>query len=144
MALAAQRDILQGTNLNKGFSILSYSYREIADRASRLGVSLGTDEKQILASAKMIKDSEVERTLTILQNNLNQKENGQPHCLILNRASSLTEDLEGDDNVRDLEDQMDASIISERVKKTRKKKVYSYVTKRRSNRIKIQKKNRDA
>ena len=107
-------------------------------------VSLGIDDKQVLATAKMIKDSEVERHVFILQNNLNQKEDWQPHSLILNRASSLTEDLEGDDYVRDLEDQADASILSECVKKNRKKKDYSNVNKCRSIRIKLQKKGRDA
>ena len=130
-----------GTNLNKSFSILAFSDKEIMDRASKLGVSLGSNP---VVSAALIKKSELDRSLTILQNNLRENYDEHSNSLILNRASCLTEDLEDDDISRNIEDRDDFFIVSERVTRTRKKKDYSNLNRRRSAIIKIQNKNRDA
>ena len=144
MAWAERRHSLPGTSLDKRFSILSFSDQEIVDKASKLGVSLGSSVLSANVSASLIKKSELTRSGTMLQNNLNDKYDDQPHSLILNRASCLTEDLEEDDISRSLEDRTDFSIQSEKVKRTRKKRVYSNSKKRRSDRIKLQKININA
>ena len=141
MMLAARRDSYQGTNLNKAFSILSFSDKQIMDRAASLGVSLGMTEAQSLASAQLIKQSELDRTVSILQNNL--KPVDDPHCLILNRAASLSEDIEEDDFSKAVEDIGDFAVAVEKVKKTRKRKDYSYAHRRRSARIKVKSRSRD-
>ena len=141
MALAARRDSFQGTNLNKAFSILSFSDKQIADRAASLGVSLGVSKDQSIASAQLIKQFELDRTVSVLENNLKPVED--PHCLVLNRAASLSEDLEEDDCSRLFEDTVDFSVPVEKAKKTRKRKDYSCTHRRRSARIKLKTKNRD-
>jgi hypothetical protein len=69
MMIAQRRDDLlsQGTNLNKNFSLLSFSQEEIVQKASRIGVSLGGNEKSRLAAAKLIQDNEIQRSLVMLK-----------------------------------------------------------------------------
>jgi hypothetical protein len=54
--IAQRRDDFsgQGTNLNKKFSLLSFTEEEIVHRASRIGVSIGEDENTKLAAARLI------------------------------------------------------------------------------------------
>ena len=137
-ARAERRHSLPGTNLNARFSILSFSDKEIVDKASKLGVSLGSDVLTASNSVSLIKKSEKERSVFLLQHNLKNNYDEHPHSLILNKASCLTEDLEEDDVSRNLEDMTDFSVQSEKVKRTRKKRVYSGSNKRRSTRIKLQ------
>ena len=124
-ARAERRHSLPGTNLNARFSILSFPHKEIVDRASKLGVSLGTNDLSASVSASLIKQYEIERSATMLQHNLKDNYDDHPHSLILHKASCLTEDLEEDDISRTLEDRTDFLIQSEKVKRTRKKRVYS-------------------
>ena len=100
--------------------------------------------EQTIESTKLIKSSELARTISVLENNLNQNYDEHPHSLILNKAASLTEDLEEDDLVRSMEDRTDFSIVRETIKKTRKRKDYSTFTNRRSARLKIKTKINDA
>jgi hypothetical protein len=74
----------QGMNLNKKFTLLSFTEDEIVQKASRIGVSLGDDDISKRAVAKLILDSEVQRSFVMLKNN-----------------ESLV-DLEGDDRYNDL------------------------------------------
>jgi hypothetical protein len=63
---------------------LSFTEDEIVQKASRIGVSLGDDDISKRAVAKLILDSEVQRSFVMLKNN-----------------ESLV-DLEGDDRYNDL------------------------------------------
>jgi hypothetical protein len=70
--MVAQRhnDLLnQGTNLNKNITLLSFTEDEIVQKASRIWVSLGDDDISKRAAAKLILDSEVQRSFVMLKNN---------------------------------------------------------------------------
>ena len=84
----------------------------------------------------LIKQSELSRSICILDNKLKNKEETQPFCLSLSRASALTEDLEDEDFDRHVEDQSVSPVLSDAVKRNRKRRDYSGVTKRRSASIK--------
>ena len=139
MTLADQRNSIQG-NTKSMHSILAFSDKQIADRASKLGVSLWENDKEIFNSAMLIKKSLIERSICILDNKFKNNEDVQPFSLILNRASALTEDLVDEENDRRMEDQSDFPVLSDTVKRTRKRRVYFGTSKRRSARIKIQNK----
>ena len=86
----------------------------------------------------------MERTCQSLQKNLEEKYVDQPFSLILNKASSLTEDLEDDPVERGNEELFDVPIQFEKIKRARKKRDYANSTRRRSARIKIQVRSKDA
>jgi hypothetical protein len=48
---------------------LSFTEDEIVQKASRIGVSLGDDDISKRAAAKLILDSEVQRSFVMLKNN---------------------------------------------------------------------------
>ena len=136
-ALLKQRNFIQGTP-KQLFSILSYSDKQIKDRAARLGVSLGVTEKHITEFVLAIKKTDFYRTFCMLNKNATEKDIEQPFSLVLNRASALTEDLDDEDFDRNLEGESDIPVVVQSVKRTRRRKDYSCSHKRRSARIKIQ------
>ena len=139
-AWVQRRDLTQGTNLNPLFSIMSFADDQIIDRAAKLGVSLGTSHLEKIKAAKAIKDSEFNRSLVLLQKNVGSIDMDDPQNLILNRAASLSEDLEDDELNRNLEDQLDLIVPVEKTRKNRPRKDYSSTTRRRSVRLKKQSK----
>ena len=142
MALADHRDFSQG-NSKPIHSILAFSDKQILDRAVKLGVSLGRSENEIVKSAMLIKQSEVNRNICFLDKDLSSTE-GAPVSLILSRASALTEDLVDEKDDRSWDDQSDFLTLSHTVKRTRKRKDYSRVAFRRSARVKVRSKRDDA
>jgi hypothetical protein len=58
-----------GTSIPKPTSITSFSDDQIIDNAMLLGVSLGNSHSDCIKSAKLIKDFELQRTITMLKCN---------------------------------------------------------------------------
>ena len=54
-------------------------------------------EKQITESVLAIKKTDFDRTFCMLNKNAAEKDIEQPFSLVLNRASTLTEDLDDED-----------------------------------------------
>jgi hypothetical protein len=70
---------------------LSFFDEHIIDKAARLGVSLGDSTHSSMLSARLIKESETNRQLHIIENNLNRGIDGDdPASLVLSRASCLS------------------------------------------------------
>ena len=86
-----------------------------------------------------MKDIEIDRTLTMLEKNIEATVDGDvgPHNLVVCKVSNLCEDLV-DDEVADLDDNVDHLISEKKIKKTRKKKVYAISSVRRSTRVRNQ------
>ena len=117
-----------------------FSDDQIVDRAAKLGVSLGTSQLEKIKAVKNLKDSEFNRSLVSLKKNVGLADADEPQNLILNRAASLSEDLEDDELNRNLEDQLDLVVPVEKTRKNRPRKDYSSTTRRRSVRLKKQSK----
>ena len=69
-----------------------------------LWFSLGASHSERLSSAKLIKDNELNCTLTMLNKNVDPMSNvgkDVSHCLVVSRASNLCEDLEDDESLGD-------------------------------------------
>ena len=144
VALAQRRDLPQGTDLNPSFSILSFSDEQVIQRAAALGVSLGSSHQERINSAKMIKNSDLHRTIHILEKNITSSREDGPHLLFVDKASSLSEDLVEDDSIAGMEDQLDLRVSLKKNIRTRSKKTLSSAEKRRSVRIKKQKQKKNA
>jgi hypothetical protein len=86
-----------GTSTSKPNSIISFSNNQIIDNALSLGVSLDKSHSECIKSARLIKDVELQRTLTMLKSSdhlVDKHENAS--CLVVSCASDLCEDSEGD------------------------------------------------
>lgn len=141
MALAQKRDELsaQGMKKPQPVSILSFSDAQIIDTASSLGVSLGSSHSERVVSAKIIKNYELMRTLTILEKKVEPSSSlaeSVPHCLVVSRASNLSEDLEDEENLEEDNRCMIPPVV-QKERKPRKKKSYDMKNVRKSNRIRI-------
>ena len=128
----------QGMTHPQPLSILSFSDSQIIHNASLLGVSLGSSSVDRIASAQLIKDTELQRTLTILKNNEGVSENGGGvgPCLVASHASDLSEDLVDSDHIMD-EELMDNPPQVCKPKRFKKKRSYDKSKVRRSNRLRI-------
>jgi hypothetical protein len=95
--IAQRRDdpITQCTILNKKFSLLSFTQEEIVQKATRLCVSLGDNEKTRLAAAKLIQDNKVQRSLVMLKNNVSKFDfdGDDQYNNLVSQASHLCDDL---------------------------------------------------
>ena len=134
MSIAQRRDdvFAQGTVQTQSRSLLSFSDSQIIHNASILGVSLGNSDADKLASARLIKENEVQRTLTILNNDtVSEKRDDPVPCLVVTRASALSGDLDDDESLFD----DDFQPVLKKKKHNKKKKSYDKTKVRRSNRI---------
>ena len=134
MSIAQRRDdvFAQGTVQTQSRSLLSFSDSQIIHNASILGVSLGNSDADKLASARLIKENEVQRTLTILNNDtVSEKRDDPVKCLVVTRASALSGDLDDDESLFDDGFQP----VLKKKKHNKKKKSYDKTKVRRSNRI---------
>jgi hypothetical protein len=124
----------EGKILNHSF--LDFDEEDICARADRLGISLGKNKEQKLASVKSIKNVEFNRSLTILKKSdvVTYDSADGPSMLLSSRISSLAEDLEAEEAVGD--DDFDLNIPLITFKNKRKKKVYDLSAVRRSARVK--------
>lgn len=125
-----------GTNLLSKFSFVELPDFEIMERASRIGVSLGSTISSVSESINLLKDVEMERALTLLHKNVGTA-NGDVdglHNIFVSKISDLYVDLD-DESVVIEDDQSDRCV---RVTRPRKKKVYDCSAVRRSSRIKKQ------
>jgi hypothetical protein len=88
----------------------------------------------------LLKDNELHGTLTMLYNKKSEHEAGEfaPHCLVVSRASNLSEYLDDEESFLD-EDVPVVSHPKSKIKVKRKKKSYDKTNVRRSNRIIIKK-----
>jgi hypothetical protein len=111
-----------GTTIPKPPSITAFSDEQIIGDAMSLGVSFGNSKSASIQSAKLIKEFEIQRTLTLLKCRdpvANSQENDSL-CLAVSRASALCHDLDGDDDFLG-DDVVDAPPIIKKDRKTRKK-----------------------
>jgi hypothetical protein len=100
---------------------------EISHRENQLGVSLGLSEGDVTKSIKGIKMLEEEHILTILQNNMSEKDIEEEglSSLVMSKFSNLCEDLVEDDDIfLGLDDHVEHIEPVMKVKKTRQRKVY--------------------
>jgi flagellar biosynthesis regulator FlaF len=114
----ANADDTQSMQTNKSSSFLSFSPDHIIRRANSLGVSLGSTRSEAIASAKIILDNELNRSITMLrtsEENGSRKEDA-PQCLIVNRASSLCEDLADEEDLIE-ENILDIPVVNNRQRK---------------------------
>jgi hypothetical protein len=124
---------IQGLSSAPKHSILNFPDHVIADRASRLGVSLGDSPSLIDASVQILKATEEDRYLTMLKSKVSTVED-DPQNLFVSKVSALCEVLT-DEEVLGLDDHKDPSNKNVHVTRTRKKKSYDKTKVRRSSRI---------
>jgi hypothetical protein len=129
----------QDKNQNLEFSVLNFSDSDIITRAEKIGVSLGPDEGSKVTSVRMIKETEINRTLTMLKKVESVVDQElDPHNMLVSRVSDLCEDLvENEDTIDTVHVAMDSNVSKQ--KKTRTRKNYSGTTVRRSTRVKTKK-----
>jgi hypothetical protein len=130
-----------GTKPKLSFSKLSE--HEIAARATTLGISLGSNESEISNSISLLKQTEEDRRITYLQNNLNEIVVEENDCSILDTANQLCLDMELEDRVAPLGDSLDPvlSMPIKLLKRRNKKNISSLgISVRRSTRINNSKK----
>ena len=77
---------------------------------------MGSSQLERINAAKEIKESELDRTIHLLKKNVASSDGDEPHNLLLNRAASLSEDLEEDEMIRSMEDHLDPGVPFERTK----------------------------
>jgi hypothetical protein len=134
MMIAKSRDDTPviGMSPVKPTSITAFSDDQIIDDARLLGVSLGTSFSDCTKSAKIIKDFEKNRSVSLLKskNALAQK------CMMVSRASDLCDDLEAEEDFLS-DESLEMPKANTREKKTRKKKSYDKENVRRSTRVKF-------
>jgi hypothetical protein len=126
-----------GTKTNLSFS--KFSDIEIVARATTLGVSLGSNTSEIQQSINSLKQTEEDRRVTYLQNNLNESLGVETECDILNTANHLCSDFDLEDSVAPMGDFADPSLampIKSLLKRNKKKAANLGVPVRRSTRIK--------
>jgi hypothetical protein len=131
MKIAKQRAEIPvlGKSPLKPSSITSFTHDHIIDNASLLGVSLGNSHSECAASARLIKDVEIQRNITILKK-LYSLINDTTSCLVVTHASELCLDLEGEDYLDD------EPLVVPKERKVRKKKIDNNAV-RRSNRVRF-------
>jgi hypothetical protein len=97
---------------------------------------MGSSPTEKINAARIIKDNEFQRTLTILKKNesMLDKSGEQLPCLIVSCASELFGDLDDDDFPLDA-DLLCASPVTNKTRRNKKKKSYDKTKVRRSNRI---------
>jgi hypothetical protein len=118
---------------SKPSSIISFTDDHIVDNALSLMVSLGNSYSEGVASARLIKDVELQRTLTLLTKS-DTMVHDNASCLEVTHASDLCHDLE-EDGILDEETHIPLVFPNER--KGRKKKNSDNKTVRRSNRVRF-------
>jgi hypothetical protein len=121
-----------GMSSVKPTSINSFSDEQIIDDARVLGVSLGVSLSECTKSAKIIKDVEKQRSITLLKCNDSLALN----CMMVSRASDLCDDLEAEEDFLS-DESLEMPKANTREKKTRKKKSYDKENVRRSTRVKF-------
>jgi hypothetical protein len=100
----------------KPTSITSFADDQIINDARILGVSLGVSLSECIKSAKLIKNFEKQRSITLLKGNDTQSQK----CLLVSRASDLCDDLEAEEEFWSDENIEIPKVIT-RERKTRKK-----------------------
>ena len=94
---AAERDsFLSGTHSATKFSIASIPKDVVVARASKLGVSLGSNSREVDDSISRLNDVDLDRTLVMLKRNEEKQKImlETEGCSILNKALELSTDLE--------------------------------------------------
>jgi hypothetical protein len=97
-----------------------------------LGVSLGTSFSDCTKSAKIMKDFEKNRSVSLLKGKNALAQN----CMMVSRASDLCDDLEAEEDLLSDENLERPKVIT-RERKIRKKKSYDKENVRRSNRVRF-------
>jgi hypothetical protein len=142
MLMAQRRDDVayHGMSTPTKDTVFSMSDAQILEKARALGVSLGGSSEEQFKSLKLLKDNELQRTLTMLDNKKSIIETGEfaPHCLVVSRASNLSEDLDDEESFIN-EDVPVALVPKNKAKVKRKNKSYDKTNVRRSSRIIIKK-----
>jgi hypothetical protein len=138
MLIAEQRfhAISPGTKSKLSFSALSDI--DIGARANKLGVSSGSNESEIVISISSLKQTEEDRRITYLKNNLNECIEENLDCNILATANSLSTDLALEDQIEPIDNLSDPSLLMPMkfLKKEKKKSdIKLGVSVRRSTRI---------
>jgi hypothetical protein len=124
-----------GKSPSKLTSIISFADDHIVQSAVSLGVSLGNSHLECIKSVRLIKDVELQRTLTMLKNSdYVEGSRDTAACLAVTRASVLCDDLEEDEH---LDDDSHVPVVITKEKKIRKKKIYDNNNVRRSKRVRV-------
>jgi hypothetical protein len=101
--------ISPGNKSKLSFSALSNS--DIGARANKLGISLGSNESDNTISISSLKQTEEDRRITYLQNNLNKCIDENSDCNILAMANSLCSDLALEDQIEPIDNLSDPSLF---------------------------------
>jgi hypothetical protein len=112
-----------GTKISPHFTIASFSDEVILSRANKVGVSLGNSNGQISESIKLLKETDVARTLFMLkrkEENLSEKEEFHITNLI-DEADKLCDDL-AEENDFLTEDHKETLIFPKKPVKINKRK----------------------
>ena len=136
MNLADRHDsaFQSGMKFSSNLSFVSIPNEVIAERASKLGISLGLSSTQVSDSIQNLKEVEEVRNITFLKNTLTTAEDVGSHSLVMRKASNLCDDL--DEEYEDgLGDQVDLLTQGVKVTRSRMKKVVKRVQVRRSDRL---------
>jgi hypothetical protein len=95
IAMAKDNISSPGSKFISKYSLISFPTEVVVERASKLGVSLGKSPSEIANSVNRIKDTDVQRTLTILKRN-EEKANEEANVsrtMLLDKAMDLSDDL---------------------------------------------------
>jgi hypothetical protein len=132
MKIAKQRAELPvlGKSPLKSPSITLFTDDHIVQNVVALGVSLGNSHSDCVACARLIKDVELQRNLTMLKKS-DSLVNDTASCLAVTHASNLCLDLDGEDFLED------EPLVIPNERKGRKKKNFDTKTVRRSNRVRF-------
>jgi hypothetical protein len=140
MMLAQRRDELlsQGTAPSTKYLVLKFSNDDILSRASGMGVSLGVSLDSKLKSVKIIKDTELQRSLPILKKAESSVEPNDldSHNLVVSKFSNLCDDLVDEENCSIMGD-VGTTVSTFPPARSRTRKVYDKSSVRRSKRLKI-------
>jgi hypothetical protein len=145
MMLASKRDDVQAQGTQKSTipSFSAFTDEQIIDKATAIGVSMGVNLDDRLHAARLIKDIEKQRMITFLDTSNSSAKEGLdtvPTCLAVSRASNLCEDLDEEDQYFG-EDHSQILIPRKENKCQRKKRSYDKTKVRRSDRLRLKKKN---
>ena len=165
-AMLRHAETTAGTSFDISCSILHFSENEIVDKANDLGISLGSNETEVVKSVNDLLDLEAERASEIIRNlaSIQPMNDNDMNNLGINDLANICnnllpsveaedeEDVENTDTVEPLLMEEAVSVIAnsivpqgveEKPKRPWKRKIYPTSAVRRSARVKLKKKFHD-
>ena len=165
-AMLRHAETTAGTSFDISCSILHFSEKELVDKANDLGISLGSNETEVVKSVNDLLDMEAERASEIIRNlaSIQPMNDNDMNNLGINDLANICnnllpsveaedeEDVENTDTVEPLLMEEAVSVIDntivpqgveEKPKRPWKRKIYPTSAVRRSARVKLKKKFHD-